>query len=147
MATAITIDSTLISAVISAAVAIIVACGTVFLTNHSNNKKLKNAKKEELIECLYGLRSATADYYYNIFSINRNDVLKSVEKKEILLAKISVILNIYFRFEELSMASGLTKVDDLFMSASQQRSVIDEKNAHALQSINSAIEEALRLKP
>jgi len=65
METTITIDTTLISGVISAAVAILVACITVILILNSNkkleNEKYLKQKKEELFS--FHLNSLSIVYY------------------------------------------------------------------------------------
>ena len=102
MATSIIIDNTLISAVISAAVAILVACGTVIWTVKSNRKleeeKLLRQKKEDLfsfyldsLSIVYDLKQ-TSHNETKVISLARD--VKKLSKKNLL--KIKILSTLYF---------------------------------------------------
>lgn len=103
MTTAITIDTTLISGVISAAVAILVACVTVVWTTKSNrkleDKKLKDTKKEELYLSIIDMERAMYLYFvcvshsYNKVEYNI-DVIDAARDKAI--ARMELITTVYF---------------------------------------------------
>ncbi|MGK8664873.1 MULTISPECIES: hypothetical protein [Serratia] len=103
MTAPITIDTTLISGVISAAVAILVACGTVIWTTKSNRKleekKLKDAKKEELYLSIIDMERAMYLYFvcvsHSFNKIEYNiDVIDAARDKAI--AKMELITTVHF---------------------------------------------------
>ncbi|HEJ7039370.1 TPA: hypothetical protein SMF55_001083 [Serratia liquefaciens] len=143
MSTPITIDSTLIGALISAAVAVLVACGTVLWTNNSNNKNLKKTKKEELLDVLYTLKSVTIDYYA------ANDLEKTakiIEKKELSLSKANIILHMYFSSSGISFIETTNIVDKLFITKSNYMYKKEEFYLASLKSIEKSINDIIGLK-
>lgn len=109
MTTPITVDTTLISAIISAAVAILVACGTVIWITKSNRKleenKLKNAKKEELFHAIIEINRAMYRYYacFNLALNSKQFHLELIdEKRDSAIARLGLLSNIYFNNLELS---------------------------------------------
>lgn len=110
MATPITIDTTLISGIISAAVAIIVACGTVIWTTVSNRRlektKLLQAKREEVLSLcedmneIISLKHFDSEGDSHITSSatvsKAMDEIRSIASIEIKTNKIKTINSIYF---------------------------------------------------
>lgn len=102
MITQIKVDTTLISGLISAVIAILVACGTVIWTVRSNrkleNEKLLKQKKEELfsfyldsLSIIYDLKQASYSET-KLVSVAR-DVKEKLKSN---LLKIKIISNLYF---------------------------------------------------
>ncbi|MBN5324024.1 hypothetical protein JY498_00585 [Serratia marcescens] len=141
--TTITLDTTLISAIISAAVAIFVACITVLLTTRSNNKNIKRAKKEELLEILYNLKSVTMDYYAEN---NFDKTARMIEKKELSLSKANIILHMYFLSSGISLTETTDIVNELFNTKSNYMYKKDGFYFNSLKSINKSINDIIGLK-
>ncbi|HEI9795058.1 TPA: hypothetical protein SLN52_003905 [Serratia marcescens] len=121
MTTPITIDTTLISGVISAAVAILVACGTVIWTTKSNRKleekKLKDAKKEELYLSIIDMERAMYLYFvcvshsYNKVEYNTNAIDSARDRA---IARMELIINVHF--DELKIERAMEAISQFEQS-------------------------------
>lgn len=103
MTTPITVDTTLISGVISAAVAILVACGTVIWTVKSNrkleNEKLLKQKKEELYLSIIDMERAMYLYFVCV-SHSFNKVEYNIDAidaaRDKAFARVELITTVHF---------------------------------------------------
>ncbi|MBH3048047.1 hypothetical protein I5R11_18860 [Serratia marcescens] len=110
MTTTITIDTTLISGVISSAVAILVACGTVIWTTVSNRRlektKLLQAKREEVLSLCEEMNEIISLKHFDSqgdkhitssgTASKAMDEIRSMASIEIKTNKIKTINSIYF---------------------------------------------------
>ncbi|EIV5186762.1 hypothetical protein [Serratia marcescens] len=132
-------DNTLISAVISAAVAIFIACVTVYWTKRSNreleNNKVLKQKKEELYLALYDLDEALSMYsrLFRRQSLTRLDIDDVDLKWSSSLGRVNMIINIYFPSLRQDFESSKSGCDIFFNDSIQiLRIILSSKNADRL---------------
>ncbi|HEI9850464.1 TPA: hypothetical protein SLN67_003527 [Serratia marcescens] len=153
MTTPITIDTTLISAIISAAVAIIVACVTLVWTNRSNRKleasKLNNEKKEELFSNHQTLMAIIAEI--NTYNMRSSaDILSialSLEpKKDEAIRKIKLLTNMYFHGLDKYYDDLIPQMHILFWHIRTKGNPGIEEFNSLFERLNSISEKILSLK-
>lgn len=124
------IDTTLISGVISAAVAVLVACGTVIWTTKSNRKlekeKLLNEKTEALVNELELLRhSLSKNFLIEVKEASmspeeyfKTKVLNDSHIQEITtlngFARCKLLCNLYFK-DQMDNFSKIEKLNDKYI--------------------------------